>query len=84
MTEDFDKKLDEMSTKYGLKEKEVKQEENQFSGLAVGLSLFSHILVGMFLGYWIDKAFDSTPWAMISFLFLGFIAGFRHMWQQMK
>lgn len=84
MTDNFDKKLDEMSTKYGLKEKKVEAQDDQYGGLAVGLNLFSHILVALFLGYWVDKLFGSTPIGIISFLFLGFIAGFRHMIKHIK
>lgn len=84
MNEDFDKKLDQMSDKYGLKPKSEKQEQNPFEGYVLGISLISHTLVGMFIGYWIDKFFDIAPFGFLIFLFAGFISGFRHIWLNIK
>ncbi len=32
-------------------------------------------LVGLLIGYWLDSAFDTRPWWMIVFFFLGFASG---------
>lgn len=84
MKEDFDKKLEEMSSKYGLKEQEKPIEKNPAEGYVLGISLVSHTLVGMFMGYWVDKFFDCSPFGLLILLFLGFFAGFRHIWLSVK
>lgn len=45
------------------------------------IELVSAIGVSGFIGYWIDQWLDSTPWAMIVMLFLGFIAGFLNIYR---
>ncbi|MEZ5841172.1 MAG: AtpZ/AtpI family protein [Hyphomicrobiales bacterium] len=37
--------------------------------------LVAGVAVGFGMGWGIDKTFDTTPWGMIVFLFLGFAAG---------
>ncbi len=49
------------------------------SGYALGFRLSSElvggVLVGAGIGWLIDKAFGSSPWGLIVFLLLGFVAG---------
>ena len=55
---------------------------------AIGYRMISDlcagILVGLIMGWGIDKVFGTSPWFMIVFLFLGFIAGVRVMIQTSK
>ena len=60
------------------------EKESAMKGYALGLSLFSHVLIGLFMGYWVDKLFNCSPAGILSFLFIGFIAGFRHIWINIK
>ena len=41
----------------------------------VSSELLGGIIVGIVIGYSIDHFFDSKPWGLISFMFLGGIAG---------
>ncbi len=34
-------------------------------------------IIGIFIGQWLDKKFDSSPWLTILFVILGFVAGIR-------
>jgi ATP synthase protein I len=39
------------------------------------------LVVGVFLGYWIDRWLHTTPFGIIIFLFLGFGAGFMNLYR---
>jgi ATP synthase protein I len=41
----------------------------------------SAIVVGVFLGYWIDRWFNTTPFGIIIFLLLGFGAGVMNLYR---
>lgn len=85
MNEDFDKKLDEMSDKYGLKPKpEEPREQSAAEYYFLGISLISHTLIGLFLGYWLDSFLGTSPFGLLILFFTGFIAGFRHIWLNVK
>jgi ATP synthase protein I len=67
--------------------KEDSEEENINSSagnFSLGISILSSILVGMAMGYGLDKFFDTAPWLMVLFIFLGFAAGIRTVWKQME
>ncbi len=55
-----------------------------FSVGSIGLHLVSGIIVGTFIGYMLDKYFNSSPWLTIIFFFLGIIAGFYNMYKDAK
>lgn len=43
--------------------------------------LVAALLVGGFLGYWIDQWLGTKPWAMLILFFLGFAAGFLNIYR---
>ena len=43
---------------------------------SLGLMLPSSIIVGLFLGYYLDKFFGTHPWLLLVFFILGAVAGF--------
>lgn len=43
--------------------------------------LVAALIVGGFLGYWIDQWLGTKPWAMIILFFLGFAAGFLNIYR---
>lgn len=49
----------------------------------MGLHLVSATVVGLFIGYWLEKwlleyfRVDTKPWLLMSFTILGIVAGFR-------
>ena len=79
---DLDEKLKDINQRLGrgadaeLKERSRRRNS---AGMALALRIASEfvsaILVGALIGYGIDYALGSTPWAMIVFLLLGFVAG---------
>jgi ATP synthase protein I len=50
----------------------------------VGLNLVLSTFVGLAIGYWLDKFFNTSPWLTIIFLVLGIIAGFRELFRMAK
>ncbi|WP_028950488.1 AtpZ/AtpI family protein [Sulfurihydrogenibium subterraneum] len=55
-----------------------------FSFLSIGLHLVSGVIVGVGVGYLLDKYFDTSPYLTIIFFFLGLAAGFRNMYIDAK
>ncbi len=51
---------------------------------SLGLMLPSSIAVGLFIGYQLDKLFDSQPWMLIIFLLLGIASGFLNLFRGLK
>lgn len=51
------------------------------SGIAfrMGVDLVAGTAVGAFMGYWIDKWFDTAPTFLIALLVLGFASGVRNV-----
>ncbi|WP_370931267.1 AtpZ/AtpI family protein [Bartonella sp. DGB1] len=71
---EFEKEADK---KYKFNKKSEKK--SSLAGISFGLRLLSEfisaILVGLALGWAFDVFFNSAPWGMFFFLFLGFFAG---------
>jgi ATP synthase protein I len=44
---------------------------------AVGLELGLSVIIGALFGRWLDSELGTTPWLLILFLVLGFVAGMR-------
>ena len=57
-------------------------------GLSAGYKFVSEfaagILVGAAIGFGLDKLLGTTPWLLIVFLLLGFVAGIWNMWRSDK
>lgn len=49
-------------------------------GLEVGLSIF----IGLGIGVWLDRRFDTFPWLAIVFMVLGVVAGFLNFYRFVK
>ena len=48
---------------------------------AIGLHLVSGIIVGVAVGYYLDKLFNTSPILTIIFFILGIITGFYNMYK---
>lgn len=55
-------------------------------GLAsmMGIHLVSGVIVGMGMGYYLDKTFGTKPWLMLLFLIFGIVAGYKNMFREMQ
>jgi len=50
----------------------------------IGLHLVSGIIVGVLIGYYLDKVFNTSPWLTIIFFFFGVAAGFNNMYKDVQ
>jgi ATP synthase protein I len=50
----------------------------------MGLHLVSGVLVGLFIGYWLDVWLGTKPWLLLLFLLFGIAAGFRNIYLEAK
>lgn len=51
---------------------------------SLGLLLPSSIIVGLFMGYWLDKLLGTRPWLTLTFLILGIVSGFLSLFRGLK
>ena len=47
------------------------------SATAIGLEMGVSVIIGVLLGMWLDSKAGTSPWLMVLFLILGFVAGMR-------
>jgi ATP synthase protein I len=50
----------------------------------VGLSFVFAIVIGAAAGLWIDRTFETSPWGLFVFFFLGLIAGALNVYRATK
>ena len=46
---------------------------------SLGLSVSFAVFIGLGIGVWLDRKFDTSPWFTLIFLGLGIVAGFRNI-----
>jgi ATP synthase protein I len=46
---------------------------------SVGICMVTSILIGMVMGYYLDRWLDTAPWFLLIFLVLGIVSGFRNI-----
>ena len=51
---------------------------------SLGLSVSFAVFIGLGIGVWLDRKFDTSPWLTLIFLGLGIIAGFRNIGRAVK
>ena len=51
------------------------------AALKAATDFFAALVVGVVLGYWIDRWLHTKPFGIIIFLFLGFGAGFLNLYR---
>lgn len=46
---------------------------------SIGFSVAFSIFIGLGIGVWLDRKFDTSPWLTLIFLGLGIAAGYRNI-----
>jgi ATP synthase protein I len=64
--------------------KDKKYWESLGTASIMGLHVVSGTVVGLAMGYYLDKWLGTKPWLLLIFLVFGIIAGFRNMFQELK
>ena len=77
MTEDFKTRLKIAKSKIKNQYENDKEKRGSFMGNAfkLGTELVAAVLVGTIIGFILDTWFDTKPWLIIIFFFLGATAG---------
>ena len=47
---------------------------------SLGFAIALAIVIGLALGYWLDRLLGTSPWLTLIFLVLGIVAGFRNLY----
>ena len=50
----------------------------------VMVDMIAGLLVGGFLGYWLDRWLGTAPWGLVALLVLGFVAGANNAWRTIR
>jgi len=51
---------------------------------AIGMEMAISVVIGMALGWWLDKLFNTKPWLALVGMLFGFAAGFRSLFRLLK
>jgi ATP synthase protein I len=51
---------------------------------SVGIELGAAVLIGLWVGQWLDGKFGTTPWLLLVGLGIGMAAGFRSVFRLLK
>ena len=80
--------LDNLSTNAHFKGAVMPEDKNErgfFKGLAMlasmGIAMVVSTFIGLIIGIYLDKYFDTKPWLTIIFLIFGIAAGFRNIYE---
>ncbi|HEY6000376.1 MAG TPA: AtpZ/AtpI family protein [bacterium] len=46
---------------------------------AIGIEMGAALVVGMGIGWFLDRTFDTRPWCLVVFTGFGIVAGFRNV-----
>ena len=56
-------------------------DDNYRLGNRVLAELIGGIGGGALIGWLLDRLFDTTPWLLLAFMFLGIVVAFRNIWK---
>jgi ATP synthase protein I len=48
------------------------------------VDIIAGLLVGGFLGYWLDRWWGTAPWMLVTMIVLGFVAGANNAWRAIR
>lgn len=49
------------------------------SHASIGIEMGAALVVGMAIGWFLDRSFETRPWFLVAFTALGIVAGFRNV-----
>ena len=50
----------------------------------LGIEMAVSIVVGLAIGWYLDKKFDTSPWLTMIFLIFGIVAGYKNLFREIK
>jgi ATP synthase protein I len=84
--EDIDQRLKAARGTTAEKPRQSNAMSQRQTGVAyrVLVDMIAGLLLGGFLGYWLDRWLGWAPWALVSGLILGFIGGVNNAWRTIR
>jgi len=84
--EDIDQRLKAARGTTAEKPRQSNAMSQRQTGVAyrVLVDMIAGLLLGGFLGYWLDRWLGWAPWALVSGLILGFIGGVNNAWRAIR
>jgi ATP synthase protein I len=80
----FDTRLSKANKLRGDRQPKEKAKTNEHLAYRIGMELVVATVVGGFIGWYLDKYFDTKPWLLLTFLLLGIGAGFKNVLRSAK
>jgi ATP synthase protein I len=80
---ELEQKISEFK-KHDAKPEFNQRDKNSSLGMRVVTDLVSGLLVGGVIGYFLDKAFNSSPLFLVIFLIIGMAAGFMNLYRSLE
>lgn len=50
----------------------------------LGIAMVAAVAIGLAMGYWLDRWFDTSPWLTMIFTVFGIVAGFLNLFRDLK
>ena len=79
------RRLHEIEKSQEVEAKKLRVDRGSSKGVATGMrivtELLAAILGSMLIGWFLDRMLGTSPWFLISLLFLGVAAAFRNVWK---
>ncbi|MFH2012626.1 MAG: AtpZ/AtpI family protein [Pseudomonadota bacterium] len=50
----------------------------------IGLEMVISVVIGILIGWWLDRFFDTKPWLTVIFMLFGIAAGFKSLFGLLK
>lgn len=79
-----EERLRQLKLQHGLANTKNGKKVVSIDALSIAIDLVSSIMVGLVIGYWLDKFFDSKPICIIIFVLVGSLAGAKIIWQKLN
>jgi ATP synthase protein I len=54
------------------------------SYMMVGVQFVLAVIIGLAFGYYLDRRFDTFPWLSVFWLIIGFVAGLKNIYRELK
>ena len=52
--------------------------------MMVGVQFALAVIIGLGIGYYLDSRFDTFPWLTLFWLIIGFLAGLKNVYRELK
>ena len=54
------------------------------SYMMVGVQFALAVIIGLAIGYYLDESFNTFPWLTLFWLIIGFLAGLKNVYRELK